>query len=121
MGFDRQLLMSPQEAEDEAREYLAGVEARLGARGFNVASKVKFGHAVAVIAETAAQEPTVAIVMATHGRTALERILMGSVATGVVRHSTVPVVVTRPTVLQPVAETAKRPAKVSAFQLARGF
>jgi nucleotide-binding universal stress UspA family protein len=36
------------------------------------------------------------IVMATHGRTGLEHLLIGSVAEKVVRHATVPVLTIRP-------------------------
>jgi len=38
------------------------------------------------------------IIMATHGRTGLDHILIGSIAEKVVRHSPVPVLTIRPTV-----------------------
>ncbi|MBM4242352.1 MAG: universal stress protein [Deltaproteobacteria bacterium] len=44
-----------------------------------------------------AAEDADSIVMATHGRTGLEHILIGSVAEKIVRHATVPVLTIRPT------------------------
>jgi nucleotide-binding universal stress UspA family protein len=40
------------------------------------------------------------VVMATHGRTGLRHILMGSVAETVVRHSAVPVLTIKPSLLR---------------------
>ena len=51
-------------------------------------------HSIAGFAE---RLPAALIAMATHGRSGLSRITMGSVATEVVRHAPCPVLITRPT------------------------
>jgi len=48
-------------------------------------------HVAAAIAEAAANWPADLLVLGTHGRRGMERWLLGSVAEGVVRRSTVPV------------------------------
>lgn len=54
---------------------------------------VRYGDVVdTVLNEVAAQRPTM-VVMGTHGRTGLRRVLLGSVAESVIRRATVPVVV----------------------------
>ena len=56
-------------------------------------------HPAAAIVRKAEELPNPIIAMATHGRTGLSRITMGSVAMAVVRHATCPVLVIRPTEL----------------------
>lgn len=53
-------------------------------------------NAAESIAEVAAQKGVDLIAMSTHGRTGLRRMVLGSVAEGVVRHSRVPVLVFPP-------------------------
>lgn len=48
-------------------------------------------HIAAAIAEAAAAWPADLVVAGTHGRTGVQRLLLGSVATGIVRVSLVPV------------------------------
>jgi len=62
---------------------------------------VKTGSPAAVIKRFAEEEGMDLIVMATHGRTGLRYILMGSVAERVVRISSVPVLTVKP---QPLRE-----------------
>lgn len=57
--------------------------------------RVVVGSPYQVIIDAAAEVDS--IVMATHGRTGLEHLLIGSVAEKVVRHSPVPVLTIRPT------------------------
>ncbi len=57
------------------------------------------GSAAEAIVDFARQQDTVAIMMATHGRTGLQRITTGSTAASVVHRATVPVVLSRPPVL----------------------
>lgn len=54
------------------------------------------GHVVPAICARAESLPAALVVMSTHGRTGISRAWMGSVATGVVRHSSAPVVTMRP-------------------------
>ena len=50
----------------------------------------------AAITEFAAGRRGTLLALATHGRTGLARMTMGSVSMGIVRHATVPVLVVRP-------------------------
>jgi nucleotide-binding universal stress UspA family protein len=77
--------------------------------GFTVAVSVRFGEAAEEICRAAKEGHFNLIVMATHGRTGLERVLMGSSAERVLRCSTVPVLLVRPDGLkvQPVAKPSR--------------
>jgi nucleotide-binding universal stress UspA family protein len=82
----------------------------LQALGFTVAVSVRFGDAAEEICQAAKEGKFSLIVMATHGRTGLERVLMGSNAERVLRCSPVPVLLVRPNGLkvQPLAKPTKR-------------
>jgi nucleotide-binding universal stress UspA family protein len=64
--------------------------------GFDVSLLVHFGDAAEEVIAATEQRGIDLIVMATHGRRGLERMLVGSVAEGVLRHVTVPVLMVRP-------------------------
>ena len=89
-----------------ARQYLEDVAVAPRADGQTVttlavtAPPSPVGQAVATIAAVAHDEPVDALVMATHGRGGLARLVMGSVATGVLQHAIVPVLVVRPAAVQ---------------------
>ena len=53
-------------------------------------------HPATAIADFASTRPGVLLALATHGRSGLERVTMGSIAIEVVRHSTTPVLTVRP-------------------------
>lgn len=57
---------------------------------------VKAGNPIVEIMRFAEQEGADIIVMATHGRTGLRHVMMGSVAERVVRHSSIPVLTVKP-------------------------
>jgi nucleotide-binding universal stress UspA family protein len=59
------------------------------------------------IARVAQDEHADMIVMATHGRSGVERLVLGSVANGVLRHSTVPLLLVHPH--RPIAAQRARP------------
>ena len=59
--------------------------------------RVLHGDPAEVILATVATEPDSTLCMATHGRSGLTRITMGSVTNEVVRHAPCPVLITRPT------------------------
>jgi hypothetical protein len=61
------------------------------------------GAPAAVIADTARDTVAQAVVMATHGRGGLTRLLLGSVATGLLQHSDVPLVLIHPAPTRPMA------------------
>jgi len=80
----------------EADGYLAAVAKRMREAGLNVATEVAEGvPAAAGILAHAERHPTDLIVITTHGRGGLKRLLLGSVADKVVRGAGVPVLVTR--------------------------
>lgn len=83
-------------AEDEARrrgEYLSEVAKSFP--GERVQWKVEKGNAATVIIESAAAETDTLICMATHGRSGLNRWLLGSVAEKVLRGASAPVLLIR--------------------------
>jgi nucleotide-binding universal stress UspA family protein len=69
----------------------------LKAAGYEVSAQVRFGEPAQEIIDCADEEEMDLIVMATHGRSGVSRLLLGSVAEKVLRHAPVPVVLLRPT------------------------
>jgi nucleotide-binding universal stress UspA family protein len=86
---------NPQQAEGEARAYLAALAKRLG-KGLVLCTAVRLGEVADQIAFETEQRDAAAVVMATHGRTGLARTLLGSVAGKVVHEGDAPVVLVRP-------------------------
>lgn len=84
------------EMEAEARRYLIGVARRLREEGLEVEIEVLLGSASSMIADIANRTDHNMIALATHGRSGVSRLLMGSVAEAVVRTSGDPVLVVRP-------------------------
>lgn len=80
----------------EAEEYLASVRDGLARRGFTkVDTAVWYGPAAAAIIESARLKKADLIVMSSHGRSGLGRLMLGSVAESVLRGTTVPVCIVR--------------------------
>lgn len=75
----------------DAERHLAKVAEPLQETGLRVECVVGFGRAAEAIAALAGRERVDLIVMATHGRSGLSRLLMGSVAAEVLRRAPVPV------------------------------
>ena len=89
------------------RGYLDGTAKRLGVVGGGpVETDFGEGPAGAGIVEEAARIGADLIVMATHGRGALGRLWLGSVADHVVRHAGVPILLIRPQAQNPTAEAS---------------
>jgi nucleotide-binding universal stress UspA family protein len=85
----------------EAEVYLAGIAdgmQRVGVK--DVATAVWYGPPVESIADAARYRNADLIVMSTHGRSGLNRLLIGSVAEGVLRATTTPVLLLRPQKLE---------------------
>jgi nucleotide-binding universal stress UspA family protein len=80
--------------EDTAR-YLAKVAEPLRAKGLRVECHVAVGRPAETIAAVAGRERADLIAMVTHGRGGLSRLLLGSVAGGVLRSASVPVLLFR--------------------------
>lgn len=80
----------------EAEEYLEGVAKRLKERGVqNVETHVWYGAPSGAITEAAAAQKADVIVMSSHGRSGLGRLILGSVTESVLRSTTTPVLVVR--------------------------
>jgi nucleotide-binding universal stress UspA family protein len=76
-------------------EYLESVANRLRQQGLHVSTEDPPGPAEAVIVERAAALGAGLILMTTHGRSGLGRMVFGSVAESVLRHASCPVLVVR--------------------------
>ncbi|MCC7103527.1 MAG: universal stress protein [Chloroflexi bacterium] len=89
----------------EARDYLEHTAARIFAGRSGPAPKieVRLGAPTAAIVEASAENRAAMVVMATHGRTGMARLLLGSVARGVVHDGPVPVLLVRPAAIRQVA------------------
>jgi nucleotide-binding universal stress UspA family protein len=84
------------EVENQARRYLERTAARLRKkRNVEVSLDVSVGAAAEVILEASRRNQSDLISITTHGRSGLERVVFGSVADAVVRHSELPVLVIR--------------------------
>jgi len=80
----------------ELKADLEGDVRALSKAGFQVEASVRFGDAAREIVAAAERERVELVVMATHGRSGLGRLLMGSVAEAVLRGVSVPVMMVRP-------------------------
>ena len=100
----------------EAEQYLDEVVARLRRQGgTKVETSVWYGPADAAIVDAARTRHADLIVMSTHGRSGLGRLIVGSVAESVLRGTTTPILLVRlPEVpVQAPAATAARPARAA--------
>lgn len=80
----------------EAETYLAGVAERLKQQGLSkVETSVWYGPAAAAIVDAARARKADLIVMTTHGRGGLGRLILGSVAESVLRGTTTPILLLR--------------------------
>jgi nucleotide-binding universal stress UspA family protein len=101
-------------AEREAHAGLGAWVAKLADPSVKLRSRVTAGPVALRILEVAREEGSDLVVLGTHGRTGVERVLLGSVADRVVRASPRPVVTVRP---QPAA----RPPRVGQILYATDF
>jgi nucleotide-binding universal stress UspA family protein len=91
-----------QKWDDTRVQMMRELDSFLGAHGDQVrAVRVESGTPVDVIAEVAREGEFDLIVMGSHGRSGISRLLVGSVAEGVMRKSHVPVLTLRLPVRQP--------------------
>jgi nucleotide-binding universal stress UspA family protein len=87
-NFEEEVANAAEKAmTDFVAEHFAGVEAK---------GLVVRGNAAEEILKQAKKEQADLIVMGTHGRTGIDRVLFGSVAAKVVKYSTIPVLTVRP-------------------------
>lgn len=80
----------------EAEKYLARIAARLAASGIQAEIAVPYGPAVEGILTEINLHSADLVVMCTHGRSGLNRLVSGSVASAVLIHSPVPVLMIPP-------------------------
>lgn len=108
-AIDAQIL-----AVREAEDYLAGMKEKLEKTGARrVETHVWYGPAAPAVVEAAKVQKVDLIVMSTHGRSGLGRIIFGSVAESVLRGTRVPIFLVRPSgaPVEPLAGQAEaRPA-----------
>jgi nucleotide-binding universal stress UspA family protein len=95
MGDTDQLMGLFDEEIASASDYLKGMEERLSQRGLGITTELRKGAIVSELLGSAL--PGDVIVMTTHGRTGLTRFFMGSVAEGLLRHASVPVLLMKST------------------------
>src|SRR5262245_61865464 len=81
----------------EAEKYLEAVKARLTARGVErIETSVWYGSPASAIVDAARIRKADLIVMSTHGRSGLGRLILGSVAESVLRATSTPILLLRP-------------------------
>jgi nucleotide-binding universal stress UspA family protein len=86
-----------QQRVHEARRYMSTMQTSVKrARGLAADVSVTIGEPAQEIADVAEEYATSLIVMSTHGHRTLSRMLLGSVATEVMRHSKVPLLIVPP-------------------------
>lgn len=81
--------------EDCAQEVLRPIKAFIDQKGWKAQLISRKGHAADVVAEFAEKHPIDLIVMGTHGRSAFGNVVLGSVTTGVLARTKVPVLLVR--------------------------
>ncbi len=94
-NFDIEAIRAPLVSASE--KYLANVKSRLASEG--ITAKTGWVEAIRpayAITDYAQKQGMNLIVMATHGYTGMKRMLLGSVASGVLHMSSVPVLLIRP-------------------------
>ena len=85
-----------------SRKYLADIESRLVSEGIKVRTESVEGNRPAdTITEYAQKEDMDMIIIGTHGYTGLKKLMLGSVAFGVLHQSHIPVLLIRPEACRP--------------------
>jgi len=97
------LIYEVQAEEFDAHHYLESVASDLRADGLKVTTFEALGPAATTIAATAIEQSSDLIAMSTHGSGGVTRLLMGSIATGVVQRACVPVLIVRPVAVRALA------------------
>jgi nucleotide-binding universal stress UspA family protein len=92
---EREYSVSQANVAEQAKERLTGIVSRL-LPGVTVEPHVRVGSPSEEIVKTARDSHADLIVIATHGRGGLSRVLFGSVTERVVRHAPCPVLTVRP-------------------------
>lgn len=81
----------------ESKKYLEDVKSRLGSEGIHVKTEsLEANRTAEAISDYARKNGMDLIVIATHGYTGLKKLMLGSVALGVLHESHIPVLLIRP-------------------------
>ncbi len=110
--IDFTLETSLQDEAERGKEILENFASRFLGDVDHVTAIVRRGVAYEEIMRFVKEEEIDLIVMATHGRTGLPHIIMGSVAEKVVRHSPVPVLTIKPLKVQEQPREREHPAEL---------
>ena len=78
-----------------AKEYLARIKERLSAKNIEIEMHSPYGNPAENILSVCKLQQIDLVAMSTHGRSGISRLLLGSVAEKVVRHSEIPVLLYR--------------------------
>jgi nucleotide-binding universal stress UspA family protein len=106
----RNIVIEDEEARRvDALEYLAALAVDLRCKGVRVETRVHHGMPPAEIVTAAREVQADLIAMTTHGRSGLRRLMFGSVAEAVLRHSDIPVFLLRATKAQVAGRAAREP------------
>jgi nucleotide-binding universal stress UspA family protein len=97
------LALDPAEELAAAAGELEAIAERLRGDGLTVSVRTAAGFATTTIAELAHEAGIDLIVMATHGRGGLARLVLGSVATGTLQRAGLPVLLVRPAAMSHLA------------------
>jgi nucleotide-binding universal stress UspA family protein len=92
----KQALETREQADTDAKNYLNKLAGQLEEEGMSVKTVITHGMPADDILNYATKNKVGLIIMSTHGRSGISRWLFGSVAEKVIRHSTVPVLVSPP-------------------------
>lgn len=90
------MLAECQDVQEQVTSYLGRKARQLAARGIQVRTRLMNGLPSDGILQTCAEERADLVVMATHGRRGLRRMLLGSVASSVIAAAASPVLLVRP-------------------------
>jgi nucleotide-binding universal stress UspA family protein len=95
-----------------SRKYLADIESRLVSEGIKVKTESLEGTRPAdIITEYAQKKGMDIIIIGTHGYTGLKKLMLGSVAFGVLHQSRIPVLLIRPEVLPTIGKVGRKKGK----------
>lgn len=86
-------LTHAEEATAQARDYLSRIAEQLQAAGYAVATEIIIGEPAYTIVDVASQHQAELIVMSTHGRSGINRLIFGSVTMKVLSEAPCPVLV----------------------------
>lgn len=95
-GETAYLAYDVEQDEADRRAYLDRIAADVRATGLAVTTRVEFGFPVEEIARVATEEVVDLIALSTHGSGGMTRLVLGSVATGIVQRANVPILIVRP-------------------------